>query len=208
MSAESPNSSPNTPAPNAEGPNAVVPGASIKRFRNLVVALAAVILSTAVFFGIQDQAQTPSLDTLAERAVPIEVAMTNGQPTLMEFYANWCTTCQAMVPMMAELESQYHDRVNFVMLNVDNDKWLPELLQYRVDGIPHFVFLNNQANPIGQTIGEQPRTIMAANLEALTVHEQLPYARAVGQTSEVTTFFAPDRNSVTDPRSHSSQVAT
>jgi len=40
------------------------------------------------------------------------------------------------------VEAAVSDSVNFVMLNVDNTKWLPEILKYRVDGIPDFVFLN------------------------------------------------------------------
>jgi thiol-disulfide isomerase/thioredoxin len=171
----------------------------------VLIALSAIVLSIAVFFGIRTQSQVPSLDTLASDAIPLEVAVSNSNPSLVEFYANWCTSCQSMAPMMAELEAEYGDLLNFVMLNVDNDKWLPELLRYRVDGIPHFVFLDPQGEPLGQTIGEQPRPIMTANLEALLAAEALPYAYNMGQASSIDTFFAPAPNSQTDPRSHSAQ---
>ena len=46
-----------------------------------------------------------------------------------------------MAPDIQQLKDSYAGRVNFVMLNVDNTKWLPEMLNYRVDGIPHFEFL-------------------------------------------------------------------
>jgi thiol-disulfide isomerase/thioredoxin len=126
----------------------------------------------------------------------------------MEFYANWCTSCQAMAKDLGELKQQYADSVNFVMLNVDNSKWLPEILNYRVDGIPHFVFLGQNGKAIAQTIGEQPRTVMQANLDALVAALPLPYTQAGGQVSA---FDAPvsvptPKTPQDDPRSHGTQV--
>ncbi|HCF29429.1 MAG TPA: thiol:disulfide interchange protein, partial [Cyanobacteria bacterium UBA11049] len=148
-----------------------------KRVRNLLIVIVAIALSVALFLGIKSQNTDVSLTALDENSMPLEVALSNGKPTLMEFYANWCTVCQAMASDIAQLEQEYDDKVNFVMLNVDNTKWLPEMLKYRVDGIPHFVFLDRQGEAIAQAIGSQPRTIMATNLEAMLAHQPLPYAQ-------------------------------
>jgi thiol-disulfide isomerase/thioredoxin len=154
------------------------------RIRNFLIALVAIALGVALFFGLQTETGATSLDTQAEKSTPLEVALTNGKPTLMEFYANWCTSCQAMAKDLGELKQQYADSVNFVMLNVDNTKWLPEILNYQVDGIPHFVFLGQNGKAIAQTIGEQPRTVMQANLDALVAALPLPYTQASGQVSD------------------------
>lgn len=175
------------------------------RVRNLLIVLVAIALSVALFLGLRTQTNSVSLTTLDEQSTPLEVALGNGKPTLMEFYANWCTVCQAMAPDIAQLEQQYADKVNFVMLNVDNTKWLPEMLKYRVDGIPHFAFLNSNGEAIAQTIGEQPRTIMATNLEALVAGSPLPYAQAGGQVSKFEAPLAPS-SGADDPRLHGSQV--
>ncbi len=175
-----------------------------KQVRNFVVVLVAVILTVSVFLGLKTETGPGMLTAIAEDSVPLDVALSSGKPTLMEFYANWCTSCQAMAPDMEALKQQYGDEVNFVMLNVDNTKWLPEVLSYRVDGIPHFVFLGKDGSAIAQSIGEQPRTVMEANLVALVSGEALPYAQASGQTSA---FSAPVTTpSSSDPRSHGSQV--
>lgn len=174
--------------------------------RNLSVAIVAIVLSVAVFFGFHTQTSTATLATLAEEATPLEVALDNRKPTLMEFYANWCLSCQAMASELGTLKQQYSDRVNFVMLNVDNSKWLPEMLNYEVNGIPHFVFLDAEGETQGEALGEPPQSAIAANLEALIAGSRLPYGGTSGKVSNVDTTLSPNRNSADDPRSHGSQV--
>jgi thiol-disulfide isomerase/thioredoxin len=198
MTEPSPEANPPTKEQNLTSPIAA-------QVRNLLIVLVAIALSTAVFLGLRTEATGGSLQALAASATPLEVALGNGKPSLMEFYADWCTSCQAMAKDMTELEIEFGDRVNFVMLNVDNSKWLPELLQYRVDGIPHFVFLNQTGEAIASTIGEQPKLIMATNLEALLSGASLPYAQSKGRVSDLDTAVVPKTGN-DDPRSHGSQV--
>jgi thioredoxin-like negative regulator of GroEL len=155
------------------------------RARNLVVAVAAIVLAVAMVLGIRTQSTVPSLTALAASAVPYDVAQTNGKPTLLEFYANWCNTCQAMAGDMADLRERYSDRVNFVMLNIDNNTWLSEMLAYRVEGIPHFVYLGADATPIATAIGEQPQQILSDNLDALIAQAPLPHPQTLGRTSDL-----------------------
>jgi thiol-disulfide isomerase/thioredoxin len=54
--------------------------------------------------------------------VPIEQALSNGRPTVLEFYADWCEVCRETAPNVMDVERSLKDRVNFVMLNVDNAK--------------------------------------------------------------------------------------
>ncbi|MBE9100721.1 thioredoxin family protein [Vacuolonema iberomarrocanum] len=202
-------SDPTSPSPEpSSAPTSPANGGSVtiaNRVRNFLVVLVASLLGVAIFLGVQTQAGVPSLSAQAEAAMPWDVAQSNGKPTLMEFYANWCTSCQAMAPDLAELKQSYGDRINFVMLNIDNDKWLPEMLEYRVDGIPHFVFMDDTAQPIVSIIGEQPRPILAANLDALASGTPLPFAPNRGQLSptQLEPTITPNTD---DPRSHGAQV--
>jgi thiol-disulfide isomerase/thioredoxin len=175
------------------------------RLRNFVIAMVAIALSVALVLGLRTQTSETSLAKLDQASTPLELALTNGKPTLMEFYANWCTVCQKMAPDMQQFETQYADKVNFVMLNVDNTKWLPEMLKYRVDGIPHFLYLDKDGETIASAIGNQPRTIMGSNLEALATNSSLPYAQESGQVSKFSPPAKPT-SSKDDPRLHSSQV--
>lgn len=176
------------------------------RLRNLLVVAAALVLMVLVWLGARQPSAAASLSTLASQATPYEAAIANGRPMLLEFYADWCTSCQAMAGRIAALKEEYGDRLDFVMLNVDNDKWLPEVLDYNVDGIPQFVYLDAQDQPQGTSIGELPRPILAANLDALLQSQPLPYVNARGTLSDFTADLQPSRSSQSDPRSHSGQV--
>ena len=178
---------------------------TLTKLRNGVLALVAIALGVALYFGFQGQVSARSLEAQAQRSVPLAMALANPQPTLVEFYANWCTSCQAMARDLAELKQSYGDQVNFVMLNVDNGKWLPEVLKYRVDGIPHFVYLDTSGTAIAQSIGEQPLGILRDNLTALLAQQPLPHAQATGQTSTLDTETLAKSKTTTpvSPRSHS-----
>ncbi len=177
-----------------------------KRVRNFLIAIVAIALSVAFIIGLRTEATSTSLASLSQQSIPLEVALTNGKPSLIEFYADWCTVCQKMAPDMAALETEYAGQVNFVMLNVDNSKWLPEMTQYQVDGIPHFVYVNRKGEAVAQAIGDTPRTIMADNLNALMAGENLPYAQASGATSAFKPPVTPSGSDNTDPRLHGAQV--
>ncbi|NEP14397.1 MAG: thioredoxin fold domain-containing protein [Symploca sp. SIO2C1] len=176
------------------------------RIRNFLIALVAIALGVALFLGLKTETGSVSLETQAAESTPLEIALSNGKPTFMEFYANWCTSCQAMAKDLGELKQQYATKANFVMLNVDNSKWLPEILNYRVDGIPHFVFLGTDGQAIAQTIGEQPRPVLEANLEALVANLPLPYTQGSGQISAFEPSVSSTTSSQDDPRSHGAQV--
>ena len=174
--------------------------------RNLLIAITAVSLSVALFLGLQTEVSSSSIEAQVKASTPLDIALSNGKPSLTEFYADWCTSCQAMAGDLAEIKQKYGQDVNFVMLNVDNTKWLPEILRYRVDGIPHFVFMDRSGEAIAETIGEQPRPILEADLEALIANNPLPYTYSSGQVSQFEAPVSATSGNSDDPRSHSAQV--
>ena len=61
---------------------------------------------------------------------------------------------------LMQLKARYSDKLNFVMLNIENSRWLPEMAEYRVSGVPHFVFLDNQGRAQAATIGRLPKEVI------------------------------------------------
>jgi thiol-disulfide isomerase/thioredoxin len=171
------------------------------RMRNFSIAIVAIILVVALSLGLKTQNSSSSLEAQAARSQPIDVALTNGKPTLMEFYANWCGSCQAMAPDIAAIESKFGDLVNFSMLNVDNTKWLPEVTKYRVDGIPHLVFFDRTGKALVQAIGQQPREILESQLAALVAGTTPSTPSEPGEISQFSPKVTPNSNNDA-PRAH------
>ena len=173
--------------------------------RNIVIAIAAIVLSVALFLGLQTETNGTSIEAQVKKSVALDVALNNSKPSLTEFYADWCTSCQAMAGDLAQIKESYSDRVNFVMLNVDNTKWLPEMLRYRVDGIPHFLFMDAEGKVTAEAIGEQPKSILEADLDALIANNPIPYANKQGAISQVESKVTVT-DDTTDTRSHGATV--
>jgi len=107
-----------------------------------------------------------SLRSLGREAMPYAEAIGNHQPTLIEFYADWCTTCQGMAPMLQDLH-QKQPQLNFVALDIDEPRWADLMARYEVSGVPKLVLLDREA-ALGQTfVGAVPQVVLERAIVAI-----------------------------------------
>jgi thiol:disulfide interchange protein len=191
-------SAPST-APSGTGSSAAQPLLG-RRARLLLAALSAV-LALALFTlrgGLQPAAP---LEKLARQSLDLSVALGDGRPTLVEFYANWCEACQAMAPAMETIEQQQHGKLDVVLLNVDNPRWQPEIERYEVNGIPQLELFNASGQAIGRSLGARSRPELEALTTALIADTPLPQLAGMASQSSLQPTLA--AAAMAGPRSHS-----
>lgn len=128
--------------------------------------LSLVIFSFGLFNFWQGETNSPSalkgfvtLQEMAEETISYEQALANSQPTVIEFYADWCSTCRAIAPTLFELHQEYPN-VNFVMINIDKPQATQPMKTYQVTGVPHLIFLKDNQTVEETFIGKIPKPIL------------------------------------------------
>ncbi|MEB3270529.1 MAG: thioredoxin domain-containing protein [Synechococcus sp.] len=158
-------------------------GAELGRRERMLLAAVAALLALLLLWlrgGLHPEAP---LERLARQSPELSLALRDGRPTLVEFYADWCEACRAMAPAMDRLEQQHRGAVDVVLLNVDNPRWQAELERYDVNGIPQLELFDAQGVAVGRSIGARSAPELESLLTALLAEQPLPALPGVGATS-------------------------
>ena len=128
----------------------------------IVVVIVALILLRDVFFQ-----STYLIKSFGKLSVDPEIAFKNNKPTFLEFYAEWCEVCKEMAPKVSALKEEYEKDINFVFLNVDNQKWDNYIRKFEVNGIPQVNVFDKRGNLISTFIGKQEEIKIRNSIDQL-----------------------------------------
>ena len=163
----------------------------------LVLIISIVIISLLLYRNFFFKS-TYLLKSFGESSVDPEIAFTNNKPTFLEFYAEWCEVCKEMAPQVSSLKDEYEKDINFVFLNVDNQKWGNYIQKYAVNGIPQVNLFDKKGNLISTFIGKQDEIKIRESINNLDKEEN-PYEEIIN--AEFSTIQENKKNEVS-PRSH------
>ena len=174
-----------------------------------VLVLVAVALALGLVMlrgGIQSESP---MEQLARRSLDPQTALSNGRPTLIEFYADWCQVCREMAPAMLELEQGSRERLDVVLVNVDNPRWQDLVDRYDVNGIPQLNLFNAEGEPRGRSLGLRSSEELQILSTALLENQPLPALPGVGSISRLpdpssadSTLAGVSSQPTAGPRSH------
>ena len=163
----------------------------------LVLFLTVVFICLVLFRNLFFQS-TYLLKSFGELSVDPEIAFKNNKPTFLEFYAEWCEVCKEMAPKVSTLKKEFENDINFVFLNVDNQKWDNYIRKFEVNGIPQVNLFDKKGNLISTFIGKQ---------EEIKMRESLAYIEGETKSNEeiINNEFSSikqNKNNEVNPRSH------
>ena len=111
------------------------------------------------------------LKSFGELSVDPAIAFKNNKPTFLEFYAEWCEVCKEMAPKVSALKDEYEKDINFVFLNVDNQKWDMYIRKFAVNGIPQVNLFDREGKLISTFIGKQEEKTIKESIDLLGKEE-------------------------------------
>lgn len=139
------------------------------RKRNALVAALSIVLAISNWVWHMAHPLEP-IQLLAEmqkQSDSVTLIGRNEKPTIVDFWAPWCENCKLAAPTLRQVEEQYGDAVNFIMVNGDLATSWPYIEAFGVDAIPHLALISAAGDVETALIGPIPKHVLTADLDIL-----------------------------------------
>ena len=138
-----------------------------KNSKVIIVLIVTFVISFFIIFKNLFFQSTYLLKSFGDLSIDPEIAFKNNKPTFLEFYAEWCEVCKEMAPKISVLKDEYERDINFVFLNVDNQKWDNYIRKFEVNGIPQVNLFDKKGNLMSTFIGKQEEIKIRNSIDQL-----------------------------------------
>lgn len=115
--------------------------------RHTLAALALVTTAGSIAFGqelglaVGTAAPAAAVESLDGTAANLSAVVGGGKPTVIEFWATWCSNCRELEPTMEAAFAKHRDRVRFVGVAVSanqSDERVRRYVAQHLTGFTHF----------------------------------------------------------------------
>lgn len=104
---------------------------------------------------------SPDITILTDQNFEAE-ARTSPIPVLIDFWAEWCQPCIAMVPDLEAVAAQYKGKLKVGKVNVEENEQVP--FEYNVTGMPTLIVLKG-GQVVEQRVGKLSKDALVKLVE-------------------------------------------
>jgi len=84
------------------------------------------------------------------------------KPVVLDFSATWCGPCRMQKPILEELEKQYADKVEFKVIDVDENQELAT--KYGIHAVPTLI-IEKDGVEVKRYMGVTQGSVLAAEID-------------------------------------------
>ena len=88
-----------------------------------------------------------------------ELVLSNDKPVIVDFWAEWCSPCRMVGPVIDEIAAEYEGRVDVVKVDVEANG--DTAMKYGTTSIPA-IYLFKNGEVVKKTVGAKPKSALVA----------------------------------------------
>lgn len=116
--------------------------------RNGILLVIAIIMTTA--FGMKAQSVEPLTTKEFKEKIwnfdkEKDWKFLGDKPVIIDLYANWCGPCKRLAPILANIQSEYGNKIQIYKVDVDVETQLAQI--FNASSIPLMVFIPKDGKP-------------------------------------------------------------
>ena len=85
------------------------------------------------------------------------------KPVLLDFWAEWCSPCKMIAPLLDQAADEYADKLSVVKINIDENPNVPQ--KFGIRSIPTLMIFKNGV-PQAQKLGAMSKSQLVEFLES------------------------------------------
>ena len=142
-------------------------GVNLPLLRRLIMKVSVLLRKYLMVWVVLTICPMLLLGCNASSTTPLGQALSSGKPTLAEFGRGICIPCKMMKPILEALAVEYKDKLNVVIVEIDEHRDLTK--QHGIMAIPTQIFFDSSGQEVTRHMGFWAKEEIIAQLKKMGI---------------------------------------